>query len=84
MHSHGLRGFACFKKISALSSPDGGGNTYSPSHNIVEINSVTEMAFLLYANTIKIQGHSLDAWEAFFSEWEINIEKHLGWLFKKE
>ena len=47
MYSHGLRGFAYSKKISALPSSDGGGNAYSHSHNIVEHNSVTEMAFFL-------------------------------------
>ena len=59
MHSHGLRGFAGVKKITALPSPMR--ILYSPSPNIVGHNAVTEMAFLLHANTINNEDHSLDS-----------------------
>jgi len=75
VHSRGLHGFVGFDKISALPSPDGVGNAYSPSPNIVEHNAVTEMAFLLHANIIKIS-MALARCTGFFSKWEINIEKY--------
>ena len=73
---HGLRGFAGVNKITAVPSPDGGGNAYSLSPNIVVVgcNAVIEIeAFLLHANIINNQEPTFNAWDILF-KWRSTLK----------